>query len=89
MKDREEDRRITLRTLPRRMLRGLDVRGNDSELFPTAGFLMNSIRHFDKSAGYEAKLQVVSRSNARPLLLLLRRCTSNASDTDVWRVCFL
>jgi len=35
---------------------------------------MNSIRHFDssvnKSPGYEAKLQVVYRTNARPLFII-------------------
>jgi hypothetical protein len=47
---------------------------NGSELFPNAGVLMNSIRHFDssvnKSPGYEAKLQVVYRTNARPLFII-------------------
>lgn len=35
---------------------------------------MNSIRHFDssvnKSPGYEAKLQVVYRTNSRPLFII-------------------
>jgi len=50
------------------------VCGNGSEVFPKAGFLINSTRHFDssvnKSPGYEAKLQVVYRTNARPLFII-------------------
>jgi len=53
----------------------LCVCGNGSELFPKAGFLMNGIRHFDssvnKSPGYEAKIQVVYRTNARPLFIIV------------------
>lgn len=48
--------------------------GNGSELFPKAGFLMNSIQHFEvsvnKSPGYEATLHVVYRTNARPLFII-------------------
>ena len=62
MEDLKEDRRITLRTLSSKILRGLDVCGNGSELFQKEGFLTNSIRHLNssvnKSPSYEAKLEV-------------------------------